>query len=324
MTFPYSQITAIVNEVIKDELADAVFKSRLGLERMKKNIVIEDSGHQIKAPLYILDDAGTTGAWYSKGDALSLDSYDGISASQHSWRYLYESIVVSKIELAQAGSKKGQLNLLTAKMKQMNNAFSQRLMKGILSDGGASTGALDTDQIDGLDLAIGSASYGGITTSDLATWLSYVNDNSGTGRAISQLLVDQAMDQATEGGIGGPTVAFMNKAVRTRFKNLLTPFQQTQRVSTVDGLGHQGDVIVYNGVDFITENLMENTSGGDGRIFFVDEKFAKLHVLSGGNFRNDEISSLESQDALLNRVHLYAQLVCNERRFHSELTDLTI
>lgn len=320
MALPYSAIGAIANEAILKDLANAVFKSNLVLERMKKNIVIEDGGTSIKASLFVLDDTGTTGAWYAKGDALSLQAYDGISASTHAWRYLYESLVVSKIEMAQSGGQAGSIKILTAKMKQMSLAFSQRLMKGVISDGGASEGAADTDQIDGFNAILSTSStYGGIAVADLSSWVAVVLENSGTPRAITQALVDQAMDNATEGGIGGPTMCIMGRGARTKFKSLLTAFQQTQRVSSVDGLGHQGDTIVYNGIDFLVENNMPS-----GELWFIDEKFAKLHVLKDGNFRNESFPALESQDALLNRVHLYAQLVGNERRFHAKLDDIIV
>lgn len=319
MTLTYDQVTAITHDTILDKFAMGVFKSSVALERFKSKMVVEDGGNKILAPLAAVDDTGSTGEFYSPKAALNLNEYDGITASEHEWRYIYEQVVIYKSDLAKNGGKAGQLRLLELKIKQAMAAMAQRMMKGILSDGGASLGAADTDQFDGINGIIATSStYGGIATSDLAHWSSYVDDNSGSLRTLTQALIDKTFDQACEYPYC-PTLGLYSKGVMTKFKGLLTAFQRTLREDTVNGLGHGKGVIVYNGVDHIIENNMPAST-----LFYVSEDYLKLHVQKDNNFRKQSISSLETADALLERIFFYGNIVANERKFHSRLNDITV
>jgi len=251
---------------------------------------------------------------------LSLTEYDGISASEHSWRYIYESVVIYKADIAKNSGRLGVLKLINKKVRQGELALMQRMIKGLLSDGGASLGAADDDQFDGLQAVIASSgSYGGISDSDLSTWVSYVDDNSGTNRALTQAILDKAYDQTVEEGQGGATLGIMDKSVFTKFKGLLTGQQRVTREDTVNGQGHKGQVIVYNGIDHCIENQMPGNT-----LFYVDEEHFKLHVHKDHNMRRQSIKDLESADALLERIFLYGNTVASERKYHSRINDITV
>lgn len=321
MAFTYNQVTSITHDMIKDVLSEGVFLSNEFTARLRKNQELEEGGNKILLPLMTVDDTGSTGAFFAPRDNLSLSEYDGFSASAHDWKYLHESIVIYKADIAKNAGKLGVLKLIDKKIRQAELALNQRLVKGALSDG-------TSDQFVGIRKIIAaSGSYGGISSTDLASWISYIDSNSGSTRAITQALVDKTYDQATEQGIGGPTLGLMNKAVMTKFKGLLTAFQRTLRENTVNGLGHdrkQNSIIVYNGCDHMIENNMPNTSASLGSLWYIDEDKVKLHVHKDHNMRKQSISDLETADALLERIFLYANICASERKFCSELTDLTI
>ena len=318
--FTYGQVTAMTHDLIKAELANGVFKSNKFLQRLYEKKELEEGGNKILCPLMTKDDTGTTGAFYSPRDTLSLDEYDGISASEHEWRYIHESIVIYKSDIAKNAGKLGVLKLINSKMKQAESAMRQRMVKGALSDGGASLGALDTDQFDGLEAVIASSgSYGGISSTDLAQWVSYVDDNGGTLRALTQAILDKAFDQTVEEGIVGATLGIMDKSVFSKFKGLLTGQQRVTRENTVSGQGHKGQVIVYNGIDHMIENNMPAST-----LFYVDESTFKLHVHQDHNMRRQSIKDLETADALLERIFLYGNTVASERRGCSRVNDITV
>lgn len=320
MALPYNQIEAITNKLILKKVTAGVFTGNIMLNRLRAKQMLESGGDQIKAPLFTKDDTGTTGGFYSPRDTLSLNEYDGLSASLHEWRYLYESLVVYKADIAKNGGKAGVVKLLAAKAEQMERAFKQRLIKGVFSDGGASTGALDTNQFDGLQAIIADAgSYGSIAPADLATWVSYVDDNSGVNRALTQAILDKAFDQTVEGEERGATMGVMDKSVFTKFKGLLTPQQRTTRENSVSGQGHKGQEIVYNGIDYFIDNQMPSNT-----LFHVDERHFKLHVHQDHNMRRQKISDLETADAMLQRVFLYGNVVGSERNAHSRINDISV
>lgn len=320
MALTYTQVTAITHDLIKEELTEGVFTSNAVLNRMRGKQVLEDGGNKIICPLFSVDDTGSTGAFYSSRDNLSLAEYDGISASEHDWKQQYESVVIYKLDIAKNAGKAGALKLINSKVKGAEMAFSQRCIKGILSDGTVSTGALDADQFVGLQAIIAaSGTYGGIAPADLATWVSYVDDNSGVNRSLIQAILDKALDQATEQGRGGPTLGIMDKSVFSKFKGLLTGQQRVTREDTVSGQGHKGQVIVYNGIDHMIENQMPSNT-----LFYIDEESAKLHVHRDHNMRRQSISDLETADALLERIFLYAAFVASERKYHSRINDISV
>lgn len=320
MALTYDQVTAITHDLISDKMTEGVFKSNKFLERLRAKQELEEGGNKIIKPLMSEDDTGTTGAFYTKTDSLSLSAYDGISASEHDWKYIYESVLIYKTDIAKNSGKLGVLKLIDSKVRQAENAMRQRMVKGALSDGTASTGALDVDQFVGLQAVIAdSGTYGGIAPADLATWVSYVDDNAGVNRALTLAILDKAFDQAVEEGIGGPTLGVMDKSVFTKFKGLLTGQQRVTRENTVSGQGHKGQVIVYNGIDHMIENNMPGNT-----LFYVDEEHFKLHVHKDNNMRRQSIKDLETADALLERIFLYGATVASERKFHSRVNDITV
>ena len=311
MAFTYDQVTAITHDLIKDELTDGVFTSDRVLSRFRKMQDVEDGGNKVLCPLMSVDDTGSTGSFYASRDDLSLDEYDGLTASQHDWKYVYESVVIYKPDIALNGGDAGVLKLVTSKVKQAEEAMKQRLIKSIL------TGSA-TNEFVGLDSVIASSgAYGGINPADLATWVSNVDDNSGTGRALTQAILDANYDLTVESGKGGASLGLCRKQVFSKIKGLLTGFQRTTRESSLDGFGHRGAELVYNGIDYVVENQMAS-----GTIFHVDEEHFKLHVQKDNNMRRQSISDLETKDALVERIFLYALVAASERKYHGRINDI--
>ena len=318
MALPYSTIESITNNLILDKVTEGVFKSSAVLERFRKVQELEEGGNNIKAPIQVVDDTGTTGEFYSSQDTLSLESYDGISASFHNWKYIYESVVIYKSEIAKNAGKYGVLKLIEQKVKLAENAMAQRMMKGIHSDGTVNFGALDADQFVGLLLGVkASGTYGSIAPADLAHWVSYVDSNAAVNRALTQAILDKAMDQATEGD-QIPNLGICNKAVFSKVRGLLATYQRTTREDSLGSLGHKGHVLVYNGSDIVVDNLCPSNT-----FYWINQNFAKLHVHKDNNMRVQKISDLETADAQLHRMFLYGAFIVSERNKNSKIEDIT-
>jgi hypothetical protein len=320
MALPSSQIDALTTKLIKEKATFGVFNSNEFTKRLRAKQEIEDGGTQITCPIATVDDTGTTGSFYDSRDALSLDEYDGFSASVHDWKYIEESCVIYKADIAKNGGKYGVAKLVGNKVMQAEKAMQQRIIKGALSDGTAATGALTTKQFVGLNAVIASSgSYGSISSTDLASWVSYVDDNSGSNRALTQAIWDKAIAQTIETGLGGCTLGLVDKNVFTKMFGLLTPQQRTMRDSSASGQGHKGTVLVYAGIDHMVENNMPANTA-----FFVDENHFKLHVHRDNNMRVQEETNLETADAQLRRIFLYGNTIASERKFHSRVNDITV
>lgn len=320
MTLPYSQVPAITHDLIRDVMTEGVFKGNVFLSKLREKQELEDGGNKILAPLMTEDDTGSTGGFYSPRDVLSLDEYDGISASEHDFKYIYESVVIYKADIAKNMGKAGVLKLVEKKVRQAELAMRQRMSKGVFSDGTAATGALSAQQFIGTESIIkASGTYGSISPTDLATWVSTVLGNSGVARALTLDLVNQAKDEATEPGVGEPSLGVMTKEVFTKFKGLLDANQRPLKEDTLGGQGHKGVEIMYMGVPHIVDNNAPAQS-----LLYIDENYFKLHVQKDNNMRRQTIKDLETADALLERIFLYGNIVASERKFHSRVDDITI
>lgn len=314
MAFSYNQVQAITHDLIKDKMTHGVFNSSMFTKRMKEKAELEDGGNKVILPLMTKDDTGTTGGHYKRADVLSLQEYDGISASAHDWVYLYQSIVIYKSDIAKNAGRLGVLKLVDQKVRQGELAMNQALIKSVIS------GTAANDQSVGLDSVIASSgSYGSISSTDLATWVSDVDDNSGVNRTLTQAILDGSYDATVEAGILEATCGICDKNVFTKVKGLFTGIQRTMRENTLDGLGHKGTVLVYNGIDYIVENNMPANT-----LFHVDENNFKLHIHKDHNMRRQSISDLETADALLERIFLYYVSAAQERKGLSRINDISV
>ena len=311
MSFTYDQVTSISQKLILEMLDKGIFTDDSICGDMRDRQQIIDGGTTITAPLISVDDTGSVGGFYSSRDALSLDEADVITSAEVSLKQIYESVVIYKFDLAKNGGKLGVLRLIDSKVQAAQSQMKQRITKGLLSDG-------TSNQFNGAaEMIASSGTYAGIAPADLSVWASQVDDNAGVGRALTQLILDGVFDDSTEGNDQGPTHCYMRKQVFTPFKQLLTPFQRTTREDSVSGLGHKGSSIIYNGAEFKVENQMAAST-----IFGLDLRKWKLYVQKDNNMRRQSIKDLETADALLERIFLYANALTADRRHHFRINDI--
>ena len=315
--FTFNELQSITHDLIKDKLTLGAFNSDLLLKEFYDNKELEDGGDRIKCPMSAIDEEGTTGSFYQKGDALSLQTVEHLTASFHAWRMIQETVVVDKIDIAKNSSKHGQLKLLASKVQVAEAAMRIRMLKGILSDGSATSQNNDDDQFDGFELFVtASGSYGGLATTDLATWAATVTGSVGT---LTRAVLDASYDATFYAGQGGATMGVSTVAVFTAIKGILVGNQRTiNEVGSLSGGGNKGQSLVYNGIKYFTSQDVLT-----GYLYHIDQGHCKLHVHKDHNMRRQTISDLETADALLERVFLYGNIAASERKYHSKLTGIT-
>lgn len=321
MTLSVGQVQALTVKGIDAEggVRDAIFKNHAFLSRLKDKEGIY-SGEKKTFPFNYLDDSSTTGSYYQGAEALSLDLYDPFTELSFDLVELQESLVITHRDLARNSGKEARLNLIAERLKMMEKSMRQRFTKGIFSDGTAATGALTTSQFPGIQAFLKSSAvnYGGVTnTTDVSVHVAYVADNSGVNRALTTALHQSVLGGASEGE-EKPTVAIMQQAVMNQLIELLKPHQRTTRESTLGGLGHGENTLVYSGVDHIIDNLAPANS-----IAFLNEKFVKLYAHPEYNMKRVEKKDLEQQDAMLQRLFWKGVFACSVLRYQGWLKDIT-
>jgi len=320
MTLSVSGVQALTVKGIESKggVRDAIFKNHAYLSRLKPKEGIY-SGEKMTFPFNYMDDTQSNGKFYVGAETLSQDMYDPFTELSFDLIELEETLVITKRDLAKNSGKEARIKLVEQRLKMCEEAMRQRFTKGIFSDGTAATGALTTAQFPGIQTFLKSSAvnYGNVTSTDVSVHVAYVSDNSGTNRALTTALHQAALGGASEGN-KKPTVGIMKQDVMNVFIELLKPHQRTTRESTLNGLGHEKNTLVYSGVDHIVDNLFVANSIG-----FFNEDHVKLYAHPEYNMKRESFDKLENIDAIMERIFWKGIYACDVLRYQSWLKDIT-
>lgn len=318
MSITIGQVDALATKGIEAGVKDAIFKNHAYLKRLKEKEGAFTGTKKTFAFNY-MDDTNTTGKFYEGAEALTLDKYDPITELEFDLKELEETLVITHRDLAKNKGKEARMSLVAERLKIMEQAMRQRFTKGIYSDGTASTGAMSDKQFVGMQafLKNTAVNYGGVTNTDISVHVAYVNSNSGVNRALTTALHQDVLGGCSEGE-KKPTIALMRQNVMNQFVELLKPHQRTTRESTLGGLGHESNTLVYSGLDHIIDNLSIANS-----IVFLNEEFVKLYAVDEYNMKHISKMDLETQDAILHRLFYKGCYAASVLRYQGILKDIT-
>jgi len=317
MALEFAQITAITERHFIPKLVDGVYNSAAFTARLARpdKLQLKDGGHEILAP--VISSQPGIGGFYDDLDTLDTSRSDNITASKHQWRQLYEPIRVSRKELLQNNGDAAKLSLVQSKVQIAERQMKENLALGLFSDGTAATGAESEDQLDGLQAVVSTSStYGGIAVADLADWAAYVDDNSSVDRPLSLNLMQQAYGSVTEDS-DMPTVLTCQQNVYDQIWSLYQPHQRIMSQEMSD-LGFE-NVLTFNGRPVVVDSHCKAKT-----IYFLNEDYLFLCVHRDENMRRETLERLETSNSMLMRIFWMGNLVCNNRRFQGELTDIEV
>ncbi|QHT61700.1 phage major capsid protein [Paenibacillus lycopersici] len=239
------------------------------------------------------------------------------------------TLTVDKIKYFQIGMKIDIVNnsgTVTQTGRTITNL--DKANKTITIDGAAvTTAATDYAVVTG-DLNNEAMGIGGIMSASLQLqgidpasnpwWKPSVLANGGTPRAISQLLMRQAIDTAElEGGkIDWITTSY---GVRAAYEALL---QQNVRYTKPMTLEGGENVLEYDGLPIFVDRYHESN-----RMFFVDSGEIDLYQLSDFEWMEDDkgaaLAPVPGYDKYAATMFCYETLVTYKRNAHTALMDLT-
>jgi hypothetical protein len=305
MALTYNQITAIAQNTIDKTLTDNVFKATPVLARMRAKSKKYSGGVKIQVP--VISSSSTSGGWYTDLGPLTIDRTDNISAAEFDWRQAYESVRISRLDLAKCSGDSAKLDLVASKIKVAEEALAARLTTGIFGSGGS-------NQFDGFGAMIAaSGTYGGIAPADLAEWVSPVHLNGAVDRAVSLALI-QKLDGACTNGKTTPSMFVSRQNVFDEVYNLFTAFQRIES-EEVGKLGFKS--LIVNGKPLVVDAACAAKS-----ILAINESHAHLAIHKDNDMRKEHHGSLETSDSSLTKIFFMGNLVCNQRRAHGRLGDL--
>ena len=135
---------------------------------------------------------------------------------------------------------------------------------------------------------------------DVATypwWVATVQGNSGTARAISDTILQKALDTLTQNSNGKPSAMYTTYGVRRAYQAILAAGKQFVNTMTLAG---GFDTITYNGLPIIPDK-----NAPSGKIFVVDESKLKFYRMSDNGGEDNGLFWLEEDGNMLKYVTGY-------------------
>lgn len=174
-------------------------------------------------------------------------------------------------------------------------------LSGIVANTDPASGALQ-------NLAVATYDY----------WKASVMANGGSSRAITEALMQTAMDNVSTSGAGEVSAIFTTFGVRRAYQALLT--NTRQYVNTMDLKGG-AKALDYNGLPLIADKDCQAN-----RLYFIDENALKFYRLSDWDWMDADgavLSRVSGYDAYEATMYMYSELGCSARNAHCLLTDIT-
>ena len=137
----------------------------------------------------------------------------------------------------------------------------------------------------------------GLDVSSYPWWVATVQGNSGTARAISDTILQKALDTLTQNSNGKASALYTTYGVRRAYQAILAAQKQFVNTMTLTG---GFDTIAYNGLPIIPDK-----NAPSGKIFVVDESKLKFYRMSDNGGEDNGLFWLEEDGNMLKYVTGY-------------------
>jgi hypothetical protein len=312
-------LRSITHDLVLEELADSFSLSSAGFRKLYENREILDGGYTIGSPVIAAGMDNTTGGWYQGSEDLVENEKDDITKAYVDWCQIYESVLLSKLDIMKNNGKSQILRLLTSKIAIAKKRMAARLAQGVFNDGTTPKAFI------GLQKVISNGTYANLSAADIQdealadAWVAYQKTAAG---AYDLAFHQQALGEASEGDTM-PHWVFQRQNV---FNELWGKLQAAERIlsdeskGTLSGAGHNPrKVLIFNGLEHFIDNHMKAQAQ-----YFVNKDHTKLYVHSMEDMEAQRFDKLEKNNAVKERILLTGNLFCNNRRTNSSIEGITV
>ena len=165
-----------------------------------------------------------------------------------------------------------------------------------------------------------------LQTLDVATypwWVANVQGNSSVNRAISDTILQKAIDAITQNSNGSPTAIYTTAGIRRAYQALLTATKQI--VGSMDLKGGY-KAITYTGGETGQLPIIVDRDAPANKLFITDENELQFYRLSDFDWMDSDgaiLSRVSSKDAYEAVLYIYQELGCSMRNAHTRIDDIT-
>ena len=160
----------------------------------------------------------------------------------------------------------------------------------------------------------------GLDPATYSWWAASVLANGGTARAITEALMQTAMDTTETASDGTVKAVLTSFGVRRAYQTLLTTNRRYVATTDLDLKGGK-KALDYNGLPLIADK-----DAPTGKMFFLDTDYLKVYQLSDIEWMQEDgaiLSRIQGKDSYGAVLYRYLELGCSSRNAQTLLTDIT-
>ena len=292
----------------RDQLTDNIFTARplTYMLNEKGRIRMLNGGTKIVEPLvYAAND--TIGS-YSGYDTISLTPQTGISAAEYEWKQYAGSISISGIEEAKNNGEQEVINLLEAKVMQLEESLREGFNTMFYGDG---TGNSNKNWNGLGNIVEANNTVGNIDASTNTWWNSY-EENTSTALTLAQMATGY---NSVSVGNDHPDVVLTTQTLYEKYEALLQPQLRYTDTKTADA--------GFQNLLFKAAPVMYDVHCTGGVFYMLNSKYLTLVGHSGKWFSQTSFISPEDVDARYALIMCYGNLTVRNRAKQGKLTAKT-
>ena len=310
------ELSALTRDYVSRRLSDNVFLSNVIFERLRQNEETYDGGEKIREPIIYDDDpADTTGGSFTRTQTINNVEREGVDAAQYDPAFYYQTIVLWDQDLAKNG--RGDTQLLSLHDARVQTA--ELRLRGRFSRHFFGTAAGTPNILGSLDLFSSTNTYGGISRSSQSFWRPVIQNNAGTGRALTLRILDNLYEAVHDAEIR-PTIGITSTEVIAKYKSLLHPQQRFMNNEEMTRAGFLN--VMFNDVPLVVDKRIDQDSATRQKMYFFNLDFFKLRPHEDYNFKTDDWTKMQSGAGIYTRIWWFGQVTCNNCRYQGSLEDI--
>lgn len=254
---------------------------------------------------------------YAKnGTVNSYDAYEpidttaqtGITSAQFNWKLLAGSVTFSRVEGLKNNSKEKLIDLLDAKVTQLEESLRDEFNIEAFSDGTGNDGK-DVTGLQAIVAATGT--FAGIDRGTYTFWRAQRED---TAEALNEPRM-RTMFYDCSRNLTKPSIIVTTQTLFEKYVSLVQPSLRLPNTKLAD-IGFQN--VEYMGVPVVYDEACPS-----GWMLFLNDKYLKLRVHPEADFKVTEKKEPHNQLVFTQQVYWLGNLTCNNCRFQGALTAKT-
>lgn len=303
-------------------LADNLSTHSVVLAVLRKHgFVREDAGGTaIQEPL--LYGSNTTVKSYHKYEVFDLTPQEGIDAADYIWKQVGGTVSISGREEFENQGKAKIVNLLEAKLTQLDISFREAVDDMIVGDGTGNGGK----DITGLQAAVEEGTawsvYGSIDSNTYTWWRNYFLDFTGTytsfdtadGDSVEGMTALRESHSTVVRKAEKPAFALTTKAIY----NLIEKYGEGDKLRITDTKMLE---MGFDNISFRRTMITFSDNVPAGYFWWLNPQYLKFVIGKGRNFKVGEFMEGREQEAKSAKIILYAQMTVNNRARQGLITN---